>query len=78
MEINRRAFHRTALGVAAGAFGRGLFADGAVHYEPNWDSLSEHPVPEWFQNAKLGIFVHWGLYSVPAWAPPTGELGKVA
>ena len=77
MHLDRRTFHRTVLGVAAGAFGRGLFADGPVHYEPNWDSLGKHQVPDWFQNAKLGIFIHWGLYSVPAWAPPTGELGKV-
>jgi alpha-L-fucosidase len=78
MQLDRRTFHRTVLGVATGAFGRGLFADGPVHYEPNWDSLGKHQVPDWFQNAKLGIFIHWGLYSVPAWAPPTGELGKVA
>jgi alpha-L-fucosidase len=33
------------------------------------------PVPEWFLDAKLGIFVHWGPYSVPAWAEPIGPLG---
>lgn len=47
-------------------------------YEPNWESIRSHPVPEWFHDAKLGIFIHWGLYSVPAWAPPSGELGEVA
>lgn len=46
-------------------------------YQPDWESLRRHPVPAWFDDAKLGIFIHWGLYSVPAWAPPTGELGKV-
>jgi len=46
-------------------------------YEPNWDSIKQHRVPEWYEDAKLGIFIHWGLYSVPGWAPPTGELGKV-
>jgi alpha-L-fucosidase len=46
-------------------------------YAPDWDSLKTHPVPAWYEDAKLGIFIHWGLYSVPAWAPPTGELGKV-
>ncbi|MCX6598024.1 MAG: alpha-L-fucosidase [Acidobacteria bacterium] len=46
-------------------------------YEADWASLRRHPLPEWYANAKFGIFVHWGLYSVPAWAPPTGELGKV-
>ena len=35
---------------------------------PSWEQLDRRPVPEWFQNAKLGIFIHWGLYSVPAWA----------
>ncbi|MFJ4224347.1 alpha-L-fucosidase [Microbacterium sp. NPDC089695] len=37
----------------------------------------ERPLPEWFRGSALGIFVHWGPYSVPAWAEPTGELGAV-
>lgn len=49
----------------------------APRYTPDWESLRTHPLPEWFDDAKLGIFIHWGLYSVPAWAPPSGELGKV-
>ena len=47
-------------------------------FEPTWESLKRHEVPEWYHDAKLGIFIHWGLYSVPAWAPTTGELGAVA
>ena len=35
-------------------------------YKAEWDSLMEAPVPNWFKKEKLGIFVHWGLYSVPA------------
>ncbi len=35
-------------------------------YEDNWTSLSKHPVPQWYQNDKFGIFIHWGAYSVPA------------
>lgn len=38
-------------------------------YENNWESLNKRPVPEWFSDAKFGIFIHWGLYSVPAYAP---------
>ena len=38
-------------------------------YDPTWDSLRTHPVPEWYEDAKLGIVFHWGLYSVPGWAP---------
>ncbi|GAA5189758.1 hypothetical protein GCM10023322_43180 [Rugosimonospora acidiphila] len=34
-------------------------------------------MPPWFRDAKLGIFVHWGAYSVPGWAVPLGELGAV-
>jgi alpha-L-fucosidase len=37
-------------------------------YEPTFESLHQHPVPEWFHDAKFGIFVHWGAYSVPGWA----------
>ena len=41
-----------------------------------WASL-QRPLPEWFAKARLGIFIHWGPYSVPAWAEPTGALGAV-
>jgi alpha-L-fucosidase len=37
-----------------------------THFEPTWDSLRNYQVPDWFKNAKFGIFIHWGLYSVPA------------
>mgnify|MGYP006279002205 CR=1 FL=1 len=36
-------------------------------YEPTWESVMQHPTPEWFIDAKLGIYFHWGVYSVPAW-----------
>ncbi|MDL2206048.1 alpha-L-fucosidase [Eubacteriales bacterium OttesenSCG-928-N13] len=45
------------------------------HYKPEWDSIESHPLPAWYDDAKLGIFIHWGLYSVPAWAEVTWELG---
>ena len=38
-------------------------------YVANFDSLSVHnQQPDWFQDAKLGIYFHWGVYSVPAFA----------
>jgi len=46
-------------------------------YQATRESIALHRVPGWFNDAKLGIFIHWGLYSVPAWAPLTGELAKV-
>ena len=38
-------------------------------YEPNWDSLVKHPTPQWFKDAKFGIYTHWGVYCVPAKGP---------
>jgi alpha-L-fucosidase len=49
-------------------------ADGAVSFD--WEQLAR-PTPSWWSDAKLGIFIHWGAFSVPAWAEPTGELGTV-
>ncbi len=40
-----------------------------MKYENNWESLNSRRVPAWFEDAKFGIFIHWGLYSVPAYAP---------
>jgi alpha-L-fucosidase len=37
-------------------------------YRPDWESLQKYEVPEWYQDAKFGIFIHWGVYSVPAYA----------
>lgn len=49
-------------------------ASAQHNYEANWESLDKRPAPEWYENAKFGIFIHWGLYSVPAWAPNTGDV----
>jgi alpha-L-fucosidase len=46
-----------------------LGAQSPKHYEPTLESLDQHPLPKWFDDAKLGIFIHFGLYSVPGWAP---------
>ncbi|MEV5610692.1 alpha-L-fucosidase [Streptomyces sp. NPDC052225] len=76
---------RNRLGVAPGtvqsgdivATGRGARAAtaarkltlGVPDYRPTEASLSGHQAPYWFHAAKFGIFIHWGVYSVPAWAP---------
>ncbi len=36
-------------------------------YHPDWDSLAKHPVPAWYKEKRLGIFLHWGVFSVPAY-----------
>ena len=35
-------------------------------FRPDWESLKNYEVPEWYKDAKFGIFIHWGVYSVPA------------
>jgi alpha-L-fucosidase len=41
-------------------------------YTPDPESLRRHQVPQWFEDAKLGFFIHWGPYAVPAFAPASG------
>lgn len=35
-------------------------------FRPDWESLEKYEAPEWYKDAKFGIFIHWGVYSVPA------------
>uniref|UniRef100_A0A915HQG0 Putative alpha-L-fucosidase n=1 Tax=Romanomermis culicivorax TaxID=13658 RepID=A0A915HQG0_ROMCU len=46
---------------------RSTFNIFAQSYEPIWESLDRRPLPGWYDRAKFGIFVHWGLYSVPSY-----------
>jgi alpha-L-fucosidase len=38
-------------------------------YQPTFESVTQHPLPEWYRDAKFGIFIHWTISSVPAFAP---------
>ena len=46
-------------------------------YQPTWDSVASHPLPAWYDDAKLGVFLHWGLYSVPGWAPQVPDIQEL-
>lgn len=39
-------------------------------------SLGKHTTPSWYQSSKFGIFIHWGVYSIPSWAPVGGEYAE--
>jgi alpha-L-fucosidase len=58
----------TVLALRLGASGAAAAAAAAAphRYEPNWDSLMTRPLPSWYDEAKVGIFIHWGVYSVPS------------
>ncbi|MBS1597715.1 MAG: alpha-L-fucosidase [Bacteroidetes bacterium] len=45
-----------------------LFALSQERYQANWESLKKYSTPDWFKDAKFGIFIHWGVYSVPAFS----------
>ena len=45
-----------------------LSAQSGKKYEATWESVASHPYPQWFKDAKLGIFIHWGVSSVPSWS----------
>lgn len=43
-----------------------LHSAASVTYTPDWDSLDKRPLPPWYDEAKFGIFLHWGVFSVPS------------
>jgi alpha-L-fucosidase len=45
------------------------FSSTAQKFDANWNSLNQRKMPTWFNQDKFGIFIHWGVYSVPAYAP---------
>jgi alpha-L-fucosidase len=70
---SRRGLLVAAGGAAAGGLllrvGTAQAAAAAQGYTPDWPSVDQHPpAPEWFQDAKFGIYFHWGVFSVPAFA----------
>ncbi|HEU5399768.1 MAG TPA: alpha-L-fucosidase [Terriglobales bacterium] len=40
--------------------------DAKGRFSPDWPSLENYQIPQWYKDAKFGIFIHWGVYSVPA------------
>ena len=73
---NNRGFLRQCLATALGAVlsATTVLAGPPVSassndgpYEPTTESLRRHKVPQWYEDAKFGIFIHWGVYAVPAY-----------
>ncbi|UCD52136.1 MAG: alpha-L-fucosidase [Phycisphaerales bacterium] len=66
MKIER---HVIAAMVTLGTLAPCAAGQSAQRYEATWESLDARATPPWFLDAKFGVFVCWGLYSVPAWTP---------
>lgn len=69
--IDRRKFIGiSSLALSGVLTAKNIGTDGIIsEYKPDWNSLDSHLCPAWFDDAKLGMYFHWGLSSVPAWAP---------
>jgi alpha-L-fucosidase len=52
-------------------------APAQTRYDATWESIDSRPCPQWYTDAKFGVFIHWGVYSVPAFAAVNvkGETG---
>jgi alpha-L-fucosidase len=61
--------HRKHCGLGLLIYLGGMLLGLTDSYQPNWASLDQRHTPGWFEEAKFGIFIHWGVYSVPAWGP---------
>lgn len=48
-----------------------------MKFEPTFESVEKHEIPEWYEDAKFGIFFHWGLYSIPAYAKKGNNLNEM-
>ncbi|CAG2167824.1 unnamed protein product, partial [Oppiella nova] len=48
-----------------------------ARYDPTWASIDKRPIPDWYDEAKVGIFLHWGLFSVPSFGDEWFCVGKL-
>lgn len=68
--MNRRSFLKAASAAGFARTIRGMAETlSTPAYQPTWESIDARPTPSWFTHDKFGIFIHWGVYSVPAYAP---------
>lgn len=70
MQVNK--LHRLAILLSLAAFAACAAAEASEspRFQPNWESLDQRACPDWYLDSKFGIFIHWGVYSVPAWGAP--------
>ena len=66
MSLNRRDLLNLGAGLAAASATPALAAPRKGGFQPSWESLAQgYKVPDWFRDAKLGIWSHWGPQCVP-------------
>ena len=45
----------------------GTITSATATYKPTWESIDSRPLPNWYDESKFGIFIHWGVFSVPSY-----------
>jgi hypothetical protein len=70
--------YRRAIEASRTDCGDGVFetAPPAIPYAPTTNSLATHPLPQWFDDAKFGIMIHWGIFTIPGWAETVIDPGE--
>ncbi len=69
MKMHRRDALK-AISAASIAFPYSLSLQAQTkQYQSTWEAIDSRPIPAWYSDAKFGIFIHWGVYSVPSYAP---------
>src|SRR5438445_10107264 len=66
--MRRRNILRTSVAPPIALATRRCAAAQPSIYRPDWNSIDRRPTPRWYSEVKFGIFIHWGVYSVPAFA----------
>ena len=66
--MRRRDLLRTCAAAPLALAAAGRAAAQQTRFQPTWDSIDRRPSPKWYTDAKFGIFIHWGVYSVPSYA----------
>jgi len=76
-KVTAKRYRRGVEGVRTDC-GDGVFETSppAVPYAATIESLATHPLPTWFDDAKLGIMIHWGIFTIPAWAEIVLDAGE--
>lgn len=64
----RRDLLRNCTGIPFALAAQRIAPAGPASYDSSWASIDKRPSPQWYTDAKFGIFIHWGVYSVPAFA----------
>jgi alpha-L-fucosidase len=69
LEELKNNFSEKMMKVAAGQYEKVTEVNVKGKWKPTTESIDTHKAPEWFQDAKFGMFIDWGLWSVAGWAP---------